>query len=206
VNETSTYLLDAKNGATMLSIPFGHTVDALCWMLGDFEELSATLSVRRKQARVVESGRLVDMTAPDQVAVSGTLKNGAVASIHYRAGSSRATGLLWEINGTAGDLIIEGESGHMQYGRIKIRGGQGKDKSVSDLPVPDRYRLVNLPARDLSYTVAHAYKGVLSDIRHGTRLVPSFADALVPHSLVETISLAASTGQRQLFRPASLGS
>lgn len=204
VSTTSTYLVDVKNGATMLSIPFGHTVDAMCWMLGDFQELSATLAARRKQTRVLETGEIIPMTSPDQVAVSGILQSGAVANIHYRAGSSRSNGFLWEINGTDGDLVIEGENGHLQYGRVRIRGGRGKDKTLSDLPVPERYRLVDLPAHDLSYTVAHAYKSVLSDIKLGTRLVPSFADALAPHSLIETINLAAETGQRQPFRPASL--
>src|SRR2546427_308098 len=41
------YLNDKKNGATMLSIPLGHTVDALCHCLGEVRELTATLTVRR---------------------------------------------------------------------------------------------------------------------------------------------------------------
>src|SRR5213079_1813124 len=40
------YLNDKKNGATMLSIPLGHTVDALCHCLGEVREVSATMVMR----------------------------------------------------------------------------------------------------------------------------------------------------------------
>jgi hypothetical protein len=46
------------------------------------------------------------MTAEDQVMVSGLLEGGAAFSIHYRGGVSRGTNLLWEINGTEGDLQL----------------------------------------------------------------------------------------------------
>jgi len=200
VPAASTYLLDNNNGATMLSIPFGHTVDAMCWILGGFRELSATLATRRRKVRVVETGEIVEMTSPDQVAVSGTLQGGAIANIHYRAGSMRGTGFLWEINGSDGDLVVEGENGHMQYGRVTLRGGRGGDKTATALPVPDQYQHVSLPRSDLSYTVAHAYRNVLDDIRQGTREVPDFADSLALHALVETVQAAARTGQRQTFQ------
>src|SRR6266571_7829704 len=48
VEPFNAYLNDKKNGATMLSVPLGHTVDALCYCLGEVRELSATMTVRRK--------------------------------------------------------------------------------------------------------------------------------------------------------------
>jgi predicted dehydrogenase len=53
------------------------------------------------------------MTAADQVAVRGVLESGAVASVHFRGGMSRATNFHWEINGTDGDLVLTGGSGHL---------------------------------------------------------------------------------------------
>src|SRR5204862_5229072 len=47
VEPSNAYLNDKKNGATMLSIPLGHTADALCHCLGEVRELSATMAVRR---------------------------------------------------------------------------------------------------------------------------------------------------------------
>jgi predicted dehydrogenase len=199
VDETSTYLLDVRRGASMLSIPFAHTVDAIGTVLGRFTEASATIAVRRPQVTVMETGRPVPMTAPDQVAVSGRLESGAVASIHYRAVGTRCTGFHWEINGTAGDLLIRGENGHMQYGRIQISGARGPQAELAPMPVPDSYQRVDLPRNDLSYTVAHAYRAVLDDIRTGSHTVPDFHDVLPLHALVDGLAKAGCTGVRERF-------
>src|SRR6266567_4495290 len=71
------YLNDKKNGATMLSVPLGHTVDALCHCLGEVRELSATMAVRRTSFAIVETGEIKPMTSHDQVSVSGLLDGGA---------------------------------------------------------------------------------------------------------------------------------
>src|SRR5438876_10230849 len=83
------YLNDKKNGATMLSIPLGHTVDALCHCLGEVRELTATMAMRRKSFTIDGSGERRPMTTEDQVCVSGLLDGGAALSVHYRGGLSR---------------------------------------------------------------------------------------------------------------------
>ena len=50
------------------------------------------------------------MDADDQVVVAGRLEIGAVLSVHFRGGEE-GTGLMWEINGTKGDLKITGNFG-----------------------------------------------------------------------------------------------
>jgi len=80
----------------MLSIALGHAADALCHCLGEFRELSATMTARRTTSRSGDESK--PMTADDQVCVSGLLESGAALSIHYRGGVSRGTNLLWEIN------------------------------------------------------------------------------------------------------------
>src|SRR5213594_3405901 len=106
------YLNDKKNGATMLSIPLGHTVDALCHCLGEVRELTATMTVRRKSYTIDGTGERKPMATEDQVCVTGLLDGGAALSIHYRGGLSRGTNLLWEINGTEGDLQLTAPVGH----------------------------------------------------------------------------------------------
>src|SRR5882757_3420731 len=51
------YLFDRANGATMLSIPFGHTIDGLASVLGEFTQLSATTATRRTQVRHEKTGK-----------------------------------------------------------------------------------------------------------------------------------------------------
>src|SRR5207247_3718889 len=107
-------LNDKKNGATILSIALGHAADALCHCLGEVRELSATMTVRRKTFTITETDESKPMTADDQVAVSGLLERGAAFSIHYRGGVSRGTNLLWEINGSEGDLQLTATGGQAQ--------------------------------------------------------------------------------------------
>src|SRR6266852_4459509 len=100
------YLNDKKNGATMLSIAVGHAADALCHCLGEARELSATMTVRQPTFTNAGAGASRPKTTDDQVSVTGLLENGAALSIHYRGGISRGTNLLWEVNGTEGDLQL----------------------------------------------------------------------------------------------------
>src|SRR5439155_20604600 len=100
------YMNDRKTGATMLSVPLAHTTDALCHCLGEVRELSATMTTRRKSFTIAGTRERKPMNADDQVVVTGLLEGGAALSIHYRGGVSRGTNLLWEINGTEGDLQL----------------------------------------------------------------------------------------------------
>src|SRR5438309_8105057 len=125
VEPLNAYLNDRKNGATMLSIAVGHTADALCHCLGEVRELSATMAMRRVAFTIAGTGESKPMTADDQVAVSGLLEGGAAFSIHYRGGVSRGTNLLWEINGSEGDLQLAATGGQAQNWALDVSGGRG---------------------------------------------------------------------------------
>src|SRR5437879_8293680 len=131
---------DRKNGATMLSIPLGHTADALCHCLGEVRELIATMTMRRRSFTIAGTGERKPMTVDDQVCFTGLLESGAALSIHYRGGHSRGTNLLWEINGTDGDLQLSADGGQVQIFQLTLRGGQRANPSLQVLPVPDQYR------------------------------------------------------------------
>src|SRR5207245_10423644 len=124
----------------MLSIALGHAADALCYSLGEVRELSATLTMRRKSFTIAGTGERRPMNADDQVCVSGLLEGGAALSIHYRGGRSRGTNLLWEINGTEGDLQLTADGGAAQIFEMTVRGGKGAQASLEIVPVPEQYR------------------------------------------------------------------
>src|SRR5436309_218381 len=168
VEPYNAYLNEKKNGATMLSIPLGHTVDALCHCLGEVRELTATMTVRRKSITIDGTGERKPMTTEDQVCVTGLLDGGAALSIHYRGGLSRGTNLLWEINGTEGDLQLTAAGGHAQMFEMTVRGGKGAQSTLEVLPVPQQYRWS--PAQQgpgLSTNVAQAYVRFARDYREG---------------------------------------
>jgi predicted dehydrogenase len=197
VEPFNAYLNDKDNGATMLSIALGHAADALCHCLGEVRELSATMTVRRTAFQVAETGETRPMTADDQVMVSGLLEGGAALSIHYRGGVSRGTNLLWEINGTEGDLQLTAAGGQAQIFEMDVRGGQGAQPSLETLPVPEQYRWSPPQEPGPSTNVAQAYARFARDYREGTHLCPTFADAVTRHRMLNAIETAAATGERQ---------
>jgi predicted dehydrogenase len=198
VATSNRYVLDAANGATMLTVSAGHQLDGVTMVLGELATLTATVATRRPRVRDRETGDWLAMTGPDQVAVTGELDSGAIAAIHVRGGTSRGTNFHWEINGTDGDLVVSSATGLLQFGRI--RGGRGEDASLADLAVPDAYRRVPALAGHqdgVAYAVAHAYVQLQDDLVDGTTVTPDFDHAVRRHRMIDAIEQAAVTGRRR---------
>lgn len=186
------YAYDRSNGVTPLSVSVGHALDALTYALGDLDSVTATLGVGHREIRVLGS-EPIRSTTPDQVAVTGALKRGAVVSIFYRGGLSRAGDLRWEINGTDGDMLVTSPApnGNVQATELVLAGGHGTDTQVQQLAVPDDVAGsgLHIPARN----VARLYTAFARDLAEGTAIAPSFADAVRLHAVVDRIAGGAST-------------
>src|SRR5260370_1113382 len=102
VGQPNAYMLDKANGANLLTIAVGHSVDTLNHVLGEFADLSAVSDLRRPLITIEETGEQIVKTAADQIAVIGTLTSGAIASVHVREAVAGGTRLLSAINGTHG--------------------------------------------------------------------------------------------------------
>ena len=135
--KTYGYLLDRTNGATLLTIPVGHALAAVRSVLGEVDKVSAVLATRRTSAVALDTGRHLPVSAPDQVLVSGVLASGAALSIHYRGGVARdPRGLLWEINGTKGDIRVTAPSGHLQMVPLSLSLARSEGARFEPLEVP----------------------------------------------------------------------
>jgi predicted dehydrogenase len=190
------YLLDRSNGATLLTIPLGHTLAALRDVFGEVAEVSSVLAVRRGAALAVDTGEMIPATAPDQVLVSGVFASGVPISIHYRGGAARNDeGLFWEIHGTDGDIHVSGPSGHTQMVQLSLKGARGEEKVFRPLQVPASYRS-GWPDDVEPGNVARLYARMARDLREGTRLAPSFEDAVAVHRIIAAIEKAAESGSR----------
>src|SRR2546425_7562406 len=187
VEPYNAYLNDKKNGATMLSIALGHAGDALCHCLGEVRELSATMTVRRQSFTIAGTGERKPMTTEDQVVVSGLLEGGAAFSMHYRGGVSRGTNLLWEIDGSEGDLQLTATGGQAQIWELDVRGGKGAQSSLEHIPVPEQYRWAPPQVPGPSTNVAQAYAHFARDYREGTHFCPTFEDAVTRHRMLDAI-------------------
>lgn len=193
------YQADRANGANLLTITGGHQIDALCYCLGEFRELTAFAVSQRDQIRLEASGEMVAKNAPDQLVVNGIVAGGAVVSFQIRGGMSRGTAFLFEIHGENGDLTLTATSrDSMQRQELTVRGAQGLAKELTELPVPARYRWVaeGMPG-DSRYNVAQLYARLAEGIGDGKLRYPDFSAAVRRHRLLDAIIRASETGRKQ---------
>lgn len=193
------YMLDRTNGANVLTIAVGHSLDLLNYVLGEFAELSAVSELRRPRITIQETGEPIVKTAADQIAVIGTLSSGATASIHVREAVAGGTGFLWEINGTDGTLRITADAAQPQIFPLTVAGARGRDEPAQlATPAalaqqwPALTSLEGTPADN----VGRAYAAFAADIDNGTHTVPDFADAVRRHQVIAAIERSAAAGER----------
>jgi len=82
----------------------------------------------------------------------------------------RGTNLLWEINGTEGDLQLTATGGQAQIWEMDVRGGKGAQSSLVLVPVQYRWSPPQDPGS--STNVAQAYARFARDYREGTHFSP----------------------------------
>jgi predicted dehydrogenase len=199
VVQANAYMLDKTNGANLLTIAVGHSLDLLNHVLGEFAELSAVSELRRPRITIQETREQIVKTAADQIAVIGTLTSGATASIHVREAVAGGTGFLWEINGTDGTLRITADAAVPGIVPLTVAGARGRNEPA-ELAVPAALTqnwpaltsLVGTPADN----VGRAYAGFAADIDNGTHTVPDFADAVRRHQVIAAIERSAAAGER----------
>ncbi len=199
VVQPNAYMLDKANGANLLTIGVGHSLDILNYVLGEFAELSAVSDLRRPLITIKETGEQIVKTAADQIAVIGTLTSGATASVHIREAVAGGTGFLWEINGTEGTLRITAAAAVPGIFPLTVAGARGRSEPT-ELAVPAALRqkwpaltgLEGAPA----FNVGRAYAAFAADIDKGTHTVPDFADAVRRHEVIAAIERSAASGKR----------
>ncbi|MEK3742456.1 Gfo/Idh/MocA family oxidoreductase [Brevibacillus sp. FSL K6-0770] len=201
-DQQGAYLLSEKHGATLLAINGGHSLDALCYLLGDFRELSAMMNRNFSTATVLTTNEIIAKDTADQIMVQGVLKSGASAFVHIQAGTYPAFEL--EIQGELGVIrIVQHNSvGHVQFGNLEAHMTAYSSASRVAASNPDHFVSVAKDAAEgeaVRQYVASAHEAFAKDIQTGTFTVPDFFEALHLHRLLDAIRLAAATGSRQTF-------
>lgn len=169
-----TYLNRNASGATLLTIPFGHCFDAAGWVLGELVTWHAQTAVRRNRTLVLDEGTWIPTDVADQIMLIGTTRGGVPSAIHYRGGLSAAGNFRWEINGTAGDILIQGKDGHLQYGLVSVAIAKPGDEFVA-VTLPDD----QLPPH--ARAVARQYRAIHAALNGAEPTVPDFAHAAALH-------------------------
>ncbi|MER2535158.1 MAG: Gfo/Idh/MocA family oxidoreductase [Rhizobiaceae bacterium] len=197
------YRTKKESGATGLTVPGGHSLDSFCHMLGAFCDLTALVTTQHPLCEIVETGEIMEVTAPDQVLVTGRLVNGAVATAHIKADMANPTGVRLEINGTDGDIVVTTRPpvGVSPVGiqRVELDVAIARRRKKPFEPVAVETADPRLPS-DLAgppYYTARLYLRLIDALDHGRAPTPSFADAVATHKLLEAIQAASDTGTRQ---------
>src|SRR5712671_4382964 len=197
--QPNAYMLDKTNGANVLTVPFGHSLDILSYVLGEFADLSAVSDVRRPLITIEGTGEQIVKTAADQIAVIGTLTSGATASIHIREAVAGGTGFLWEINGTDGTLRITADAALPEIYPLTVAGARGRNEPAT-LAIPavmtQRWPALTKLEGAPAFNVGRAYAAFAADIDNGTHTVPDFADAVRRHEVIAAIERSAASGER----------
>jgi predicted dehydrogenase len=193
------YQANFGNGANLMTITGGHNLDALCYCLGEFRELSAFAVSQRDTIPLEGTGELIAKDVPDQLVVSGIVGDGTVVSTQVRGGMARGHEFLFEIHGTEGDLALAATMrASTQRQELTVQGARGATKDLQDLPVPAKYRWVpgGVP-QGSPYNVAQLYAKFGKAIRDGGPMEPDFGTAILRHQMLDMITAAARTGQKQ---------
>ena len=199
------YQTDFSNGANLLTIPVGHNLDALCYILGEFREMSAFAVRQRDQIKLEGTGEMIPMDVPDQLVVSGivgfgTAGGGTVVSAQVRGGMTRGNEFLCEIHGTDGDLVLAATMRtSTQRQELTVQGAQGAGTPLAEMAIPEKYRWVPAGVPNGSpYNVAQLYAKLGAAIRDGTKAEPGFDAAVRRHRMLDMVMQASRTGNRQL--------
>lgn len=189
-----TWQHDASLGANTLTIANGHTIDALRFVAGRFSRLSATISTQAKQWLETDTGRMVDVTSPDHVLVTGQLENGAVASVHIGVIPFAGSGYRMEVYGREGTLVASGKDSP-QLTEIRLQGAQGKH-ALADLEIPERLtRTSAATPQGEPFNVGQMYSAFAEAIRTGRGTQPNFDTAVELHRFVDALKQSSDTGQ-----------
>jgi predicted dehydrogenase len=195
------YLLQKKNGATLFTINGGHSLDLLCYLLGGVKELSAMMICNDNEATIIETAEKAVKDTADQIMVQGTLSTGASVSIHIQGGTY--PGFLMDIQGEKGVFRIKQHHslGHVQFGNLQLQ--QALYPSIYSVTSSDdkHFKTIHGGPRKSSESpmlnVLKAHELFADDIINDTFDSSDFHDAVRLHKLLETIQIAADTGNRQ---------
>ena len=191
------WALDKSQGANTLTIAGGHSLDALCYCLGEFQEVSGKVATQVHRATMVETGASVEVTSPDNVLVSGVLAGGALASVHIASVPAPGSGFRLEVYGAEGTLAAV-SGGGAQIGPLALSGARGADKALQPiLPAGGQRWVPEGVPEGPPLNVAQMFARLGEAIAAGQDVEADFSLALKRHRLLDAIQAASDTGRRQ---------
>ncbi|MEC9046268.1 MAG: Gfo/Idh/MocA family oxidoreductase [Pseudomonadota bacterium] len=182
-----------KNGANPMTIPGGHAIDALCYLLGEFAEVSARVTTRIPMWHHSVTGEDFPVDAPDTVSASGILKNGVEVVYQVASVPFNASGTRLEIYGRKGTLFLTSQSVNIGPSKLFLAKG---NESLAEVVAPKKYHLVpeGMHAGP-GINVGQAYARFSNAIQSGEADTPDFSWAVNRHRLIGAMEQSHAEGK-----------
>lgn len=187
------------NGANPMTIPGGHSIDALCYILGEFAEVAARVTTRIEVWKHEVTGEDFPVDAPDTVTAAGVLKSGAEVSYQVASVPYNASGTRMEIYGRKGTLVLTSKSVNIGPSQLHLAIGNAEMAAITP---PDSYRLIPADmAAGPGLNVAQAYARFADAMQSGqlgqsgTTVSPDFNDAVGRHALIDAMERSHREGK-----------
>ena len=186
-----TWQRDNELGATTLTIPAGHSLDTIRFVVGEFSEVSSVVSTQVPQWLETDTQKYLDVTAPDHILISGRLANGAAVSAHVASVPWAGSGYRLEIYGREGTLLATSEDSP-QLGPVRLQGARHGDLLDDMLISEDHtYVQVGMP-QGAPYNVGQLYY-LFSEAIHGVdSRQPDFDIGVGLHRFIEAVRKASN--------------
>lgn len=225
IDEGNAYLLNADNGATLLTITGGHLLDAICHALGPLEEIAAYLPTRRSRVGILSVDDLARYRAFEatlQIAEPGAARLSSSTTIAaHRTVEQTSPDQLAIIGKIKGGIpltfSVRGGMTRSSGLRIDITGTEGELAINGPAGVIQMMPLELLGARGaerelrliaasdafdehgpIASNLMRSYRQFASDIRTGSRTVASFDDALSHQRMLNAIDAAHDAGMMKI--------
>lgn len=191
------YTYDDQNGAGLVEVLGGHTLDLVQHLLGPIRDLGVRTAIRTTQHRVAETGEPITVTAPDHFLAHAELDSGAVVSIHLHDGEIAAARTRIEIAGTEANLALVSApetnpwAAQLQIGQLDLYESRPARPTWTHVPVAtDEASALPIEAAN----VARVYERLVTDLQTGTHTTPDFHVAHDLHQLIERASRSSRLG------------
>jgi predicted dehydrogenase len=197
---------DRSNGANILTIGGGHSLDALSFVLGGFTEVSARLATTVATWHNTDTGQDVPVDSPDWVSASGRLGGNTQVSFLVAAVPAYADGhRKFEIYGRDGTLAVTVAAGAPEHNPSVYHGpnqlcvARGKSP-FAPIETPARFTLIpeTVPAGP-PRNVAQAYARLAAAMTEGKPFEPGFAAAVSAHRLICALEQSSDSARSVRF-------
>ncbi|WP_313807210.1 Gfo/Idh/MocA family oxidoreductase [Sphingobium sp.] len=194
VHPDDAYTLDDRNGATLLRIWGGHTLDMLWHCLGDFTEASVMTGRQRRFSEALGRGDRFAIETPDNVLINARLDGGAIASIHLRGGPHPGTAFRLEAVGEDGVVTVEGDGPFaMVMGELCVRVARKGDDVLTEVSIPDAYYRSGRTLPAVVLNVAEEYAAIAEALAGGEDSTVSFRMAADRRDRLAALAASASS-------------